>query len=84
MRTKAIASARVKTDAVDARALAHLLRADLLPEAYIAPRDRARIVTPRRMRLDVACNGTPGVPWRRGEQCRARAQRGSRGRLQTR
>ena len=36
MRTKAIASARVKTDAVDARTLAHLLRADLLPEAYIA------------------------------------------------
>jgi len=36
LRTKAIASARVKTDAVDARTLAHLLRADLLPEAYIA------------------------------------------------
>jgi transposase len=33
--TKAIAAARVKTDAVDARTLAHLLRADLLPEAYI-------------------------------------------------
>src|SRR5262249_57483579 len=39
LRTKAIAAARVKTDAVDARTLAHLLRADLLPEAYIAPRD---------------------------------------------
>jgi transposase len=37
--TKAIAAARVKTDAVDARTLAHLLRADLLPEAYIAPRE---------------------------------------------
>src|SRR5262249_6990357 len=35
---KAIAAARVKTDAVDARTLAHLLRADLLPEAYVAPR----------------------------------------------
>jgi transposase len=35
--TKAIAAARVKTDAVDARTLAHLLRADLLPEAYVAP-----------------------------------------------
>ena len=32
-------AARVKTDAVDARTLAHLLRADLLPEAYIAPRE---------------------------------------------
>ena len=39
LRTKAIASARVKTDAVDARTLAYLLRADLLPEAYIAPRE---------------------------------------------
>src|SRR5947207_10194182 len=38
-RTKAIAAARVKTDAVDARTLAHLLRTDLLPEAYIAPRE---------------------------------------------
>jgi len=37
LRTKAIAAARVKTDAVDARTLAHLLRTDLLPEAYIAP-----------------------------------------------
>src|SRR3954447_22139425 len=37
LRTKAIASARVKTDAVDARTLAQLLRADLLPEAYVAP-----------------------------------------------
>jgi transposase len=38
LRTKAIASARVKTDSVDALTLAHLLRTDLLPEAYIAPR----------------------------------------------
>src|SRR5262249_25151456 len=38
LRTRAIAAARVKTDAVDAKTLAHLLRADLLPEAYIAPR----------------------------------------------
>ena len=37
LRSKAIASARVKNDAVDARTLAHLLRTHLLPEAYIAP-----------------------------------------------
>jgi transposase len=37
--TKAIASGRVKNDAVDARTLAHLLRANLLPEAWIAPPD---------------------------------------------
>ena len=35
---KAIAHARLKNDRVDARRLAHLLRADLLPEAWIAPR----------------------------------------------
>jgi transposase len=39
LRTKAIASARVKTDAVDEQTLAQLLHADLLPEAYIAPRE---------------------------------------------
>jgi transposase len=39
LRTKAIAAARLKTDAVDARTLAHLLRTDLLPEAYVAPRE---------------------------------------------
>lgn len=35
--TKAIAAGRVKNDAVDARTLAHLLRGNLLPEAWIAP-----------------------------------------------
>jgi transposase len=39
LRTRAIAAARVKTDAVDAATLAQLLRAGLLPEAYIAPRE---------------------------------------------
>jgi transposase len=34
---KAIASARLKNDKVDARMLAHLLRTDLLAEAWIAP-----------------------------------------------
>ena len=36
-RCKAIASARLKNDKVDAAILAQLLRADLLPEAWIAP-----------------------------------------------
>jgi transposase len=35
---KTIAFARLKNDRVDARTLAQLLRADLLPEAWIAPR----------------------------------------------
>jgi len=37
MRVKAIASARIKTDSIDAGVLADLLRADLLPESYHAP-----------------------------------------------
>jgi len=37
LRTQAIAATRVKTDAVDAKTLAHLLRTGLLPGAYIAP-----------------------------------------------
>jgi transposase len=36
-RCKAIASARLKNDKVDAAILGQLLRADLLPEAWIAP-----------------------------------------------
>jgi len=38
LKTKAIASARIKTDKIDATMLAHLLRADLVPAAYIPPR----------------------------------------------
>src|SRR5258707_10602082 len=37
LRCKAIASARLKNDKVDAAILAQLLRADLRPEAWIAP-----------------------------------------------
>ena len=47
---KAITSARVKNDAVDAKTLAHLLRTDLLPESWIAPppvREGRRLVRMR-------------------------------------
>jgi transposase len=36
LKTKAIAEARIKTDKLDARILAHLLRSDLVAECYIA------------------------------------------------
>jgi len=39
LKTKAIASARIKTDKIDATTLAHLLRADLIPQAYIPPKE---------------------------------------------
>lgn len=38
-KTKAIASARIKTDKIDSGILAHLLRTDLLPCAYLPPRE---------------------------------------------
>lgn len=37
-KAKAIASARIKTDVLDARTLAQLKRVDLLPEAYVPPK----------------------------------------------
>jgi len=41
LKVKAIADAKIKTDKIDATVLAHLLRADLVPEAW-APGDRVR------------------------------------------
>jgi transposase len=38
LKVRAIASARIKTDRIDATTLAHLLRADLIPRAYVPPR----------------------------------------------
>ncbi|MCB0415913.1 MAG: IS110 family transposase [Bdellovibrionales bacterium] len=38
-KVKAIAEAKIKTDKIDATVLADLLRADLVPQCYIAPRD---------------------------------------------
>jgi transposase len=59
MKTKAIVSARIKSDTIDARILAHLLRADLIPSSYVPPyeiremryllRHRASIVKIRTM-----------------------------------
>ena len=43
LKTKAIASARIKTDKVDARILAHLLRSDLVAECYVPPRELREI-----------------------------------------
>src|SRR5437899_7348358 len=48
--TKAIAAGPVKNDSVEARTLAHLLRSNLLPEAWIAPplvRERRRLARTR-------------------------------------
>jgi transposase len=39
LKTKAIASAKIKNDKIDSKVLAHLLRADLLPLSYVPERD---------------------------------------------
>jgi transposase len=39
LKTRLIAEQRVKTDVIDGRTLAHLLRTDFLPKAYIPPRE---------------------------------------------
>lgn len=51
--TKAIANARVKNDAIDAKTLAQLLRTGMLPEAWMAPpevREARRLI---RMRVSL-------------------------------
>jgi len=53
MKTKAIASAKVKTDKVDARILAHLLRADLVAESYVPPKQIREIHALIRHRLSL-------------------------------
>lgn len=42
LKTRAIAEAKIKTDKVDAKILAQLLYADMLPKAYLAPPDLRR------------------------------------------
>lgn len=37
LKVRLIASARIKTDEIDSRALAHLLRTNLIPESYMPP-----------------------------------------------
>jgi len=51
LKVKAIASAKIKTDEIDSRVLADLLRADLIPEAHVPSRDvrLARNVLRQRM-----------------------------------
>jgi len=50
LKTKAIAQARIKTDKIDAKLLAHLLRANLVAESYVpdkATRDRRALLRHR-------------------------------------
>jgi transposase len=58
LRCKAIASARLKNDKVDAAILGQLLRADLLPEAWIAPKEVRQLRALLRHRVALVRLGT--------------------------
>lgn len=50
-RVRAIADARIKTDTIDSQTLAHLLRADLIPEAYAPSKETRAIKRVLRQRM---------------------------------
>lgn len=50
-KTKAIAEAKIKTDKISARTLAHLLRTDLIPEAYVPDKETRHIKNILRQRM---------------------------------
>jgi transposase len=50
-KVRAIAEARIKTDKIDSETLAHLLRADLIPQAYAPSRDVRAIKRVLRQRM---------------------------------
>jgi transposase len=58
LQCKAIASARLKNDKVDAATLAQLLRADLLPEARVAPAEVRQLRALLRHRASLVRLGT--------------------------
>lgn len=53
LKTKAIASARIKSDKVDARILAHLLRTNLIPQCYLPPKEMREIRSLVRHRVSI-------------------------------
>lgn len=51
LKVRAIAEAKIKTDKIDAKTLAHLLRADLIPEAYVPGKDTRVVKNILRQRM---------------------------------
>jgi transposase len=87
LRVRAIASARIKTDKIDSRTLAHLLRADLIPESYMPPHEIVQLrglvryrVLLGRMRAQLK-NRIRGVLAREGKTCEWTDPTGQRARV---
>jgi transposase len=51
LKVRAIAEARIKTDRIDSRILAHLLRCDLLPTAHVRPKEERLVQQVLRQRM---------------------------------
>ncbi|MBM3708453.1 MAG: IS110 family transposase [Actinobacteria bacterium] len=51
VKVKAIAEAKIKTDKIDAKILAHLLRTDLVPKAYVCDKDTRKVKNILRQRI---------------------------------
>ncbi len=58
LRLRAITAARAKTDRLDARLLAQLLRANLIPTAYVPPAPYQRLRDLTRSRARLSCGAT--------------------------
>ena len=58
LKVRAIADARIKTDAIDSETLAHLLRANLIPEAYAPSREIRAVKRVLRQRMFLAVSYT--------------------------
>jgi transposase len=71
-KTRLIAEAKVKTDALDSERLAHLLRANLLPTAYVPPKEIRELRELVRLRLAL-------VRERAAHKARLRAELAKRG-----
>ncbi|KXB00043.1 hypothetical protein AKJ47_02875 [candidate division MSBL1 archaeon SCGC-AAA261G05] len=52
-KVRAIAEARIKTDKIDAGILAHLLRANLIPESYVPPKETRELRDKVRLRTQL-------------------------------
>lgn len=50
LKVKAIASAKIKTDRIDSKILAHLLRTDLIPESYVSSMEERKVKSVLRQR----------------------------------
>ena len=55
LKTRIIAEAKIKTDATDSEALAHLLRAGLLPTSYVPPKELRELRELVRLRTYLVC-----------------------------